>query len=249
MLSSPYDLKDKSEAVFISDLHLHPEQVNISERFYQCIEWVGKHSKTLYILGDFFHVWPGDDGFSPWSLQIAAALKGLSKAGVTVYFMPGNRDFLVGKRFYKESGAIKMVEPHLIQLGDTKVLLVHGDRFCTKDWSHQCFRRLTRNPIFAALFLSLPFSLRNKLVASVREFSEQGAYKPNIMGTVPSVVIKGMERSGVNTVIHGHTHVPGLTEHQYKGQNFRQYILSDWDDKPELLCYDKSKGFYFVHYS
>lgn len=237
---------NKYEAVFISDLHLHPERKDISERFQHFISWAKLHTKSLYILGDFFHVWPGDDGFDPWSLQVAHQLKQLTSLGIPIYFMPGNRDFLIGKHFYEESGAIQMVEPFVLNLPGTTVLLAHGDRFCTKDRSHQWFRKITRNPVFIGFFLKLPFKLRNRLVNRVRDLSQQGAYKPSIMGTVASVVVQELQNYQLSTVIHGHTHTPGLTKHHDNNRDYQQYILSDWDDKPQLLCYDQSKGFHFI---
>ncbi len=237
----------KFEAVFISDLHLHPDMPKIEERFNEFITWAKTHTKTLYILGDFFHVWPGDDCFDAWSLGIVKLLRDLSLAGVNVFFMPGNRDFLIGERFYKESGTHPIKEPHVALIGNTSVLLVHGDRYCTKDTSHQWFRKVTRNSLFTSLFLKIPFKTRNKLVNKVRAQSQTGTYKSDIMSTVPEVVIAHMEAQKINTLIHGHTHKPGLTKHLVGTRVLQQYILSDWDDKPQFLCYDKSKGFHFTH--
>jgi UDP-2,3-diacylglucosamine hydrolase len=240
----------KYEAVFISDLHLHPMMPAIEERFNDFITWAQTHCQSVYILGDFFHVWIGDDGFDDWSLAIAKKLKQLSLAGIKVYFMPGNRDFLIGKRFYQESSTIALKEPTIIELGGMPILLVHGDRYCTKDKTHQWFRKLTRNPMFISLFLKIPFAIRHSLVNKVRAQSQAQAYKPEIMSTVPEVVVAHMKEKKVGTLIHGHTHRPTLIEHSEgeKGETiYKQYILSDWDDKPKLLCYDNSKGFNFIH--
>jgi len=234
------------EAVFISDLHLHPEEPKISQRFEQCMHWAAENTDKLYILGDFFHVWPGDDGFTPWSLNIAKQLKSLGEQGTQVYFMPGNRDFLLGKGFVRASGVTWLTEPTVIELQGCSVLLVHGDRYCTKDKAHQWLRRLTRNALFINLFLALPFKLRNALVNGVRQRSQQGTYRPDTMGVVPEVLLAHLQKFGQTTIIHGHTHQPGLTEYTAGGQTFQHYVLSDWDDSPQLLCYDQTKGFQFV---
>lgn len=236
------------EAVFISDLHLHPDNAVITERFNNCIDWLADSCRSLYILGDFFHVWPGDDGFDAWSLAIARRLKELSSRGIAVYFMVGNRDFLIGKRFADESGVSILTEPTVIRIDEMPVLLVHGDRYCTKDKAHQWLRRLTRNRIFPKLFLQIPFKFRNRLVNGVRQISQAGQYKPENMDVVPEVMLAHMKQFKVSTLIHGHTHKFGLTRHNADGAIFNQYILSDWDDSPQLLCYHKSKGFQFVQF-
>jgi UDP-2,3-diacylglucosamine hydrolase len=235
------------EVAFISDLHLHPDMPHITIRFNQFIDWAAKELKTLYILGDFFHAWPGDDGFDPWSEAIAHRLKSLSLQGVTTYFMHGNRDFLIGKRFIEKAGLHLLKEPALIALDDTSILLAHGDRYCTKDTRHQIFRKLTRNPIFKTLFLATPLAFRQKMVASVRRLSQSTPYNPINMNVVNEVLLAHMQRHSVTSLIHGHTHKPGLTEHSKDGVKFFQFVLSDWDDNPLVLCYNKSKGLHFTH--
>ena len=237
------------DAVFISDLHLHPDNPVITERFNNCIDWLASNCRALYILGDFFHAWPGDDGFDAWSLKIAARLKWLSSKGIPIYFMVGNRDFLVGDRFARESGVTILKEPTVIHFDEIPVLLVHGDRYCIKDKAHQWFRKLTRNRFFPKIFLKIPFKLRNKMVNQVRQISQSGQYKPELMDVVPEVMLAHMQYYKATTLIHGHTHKYGLTKHLHNGINFNQYILSDWDDSPQLLCYHNSKGFQFVQFS
>lgn len=235
-----------NDAVFISDLHLHPQETKITERFNHFIQWAAEHTSSVYILGDFFHVWPGDDALDAWSQSIASQLNWLSKQGVNLYFMPGNRDFLVGRRFAKLASLTLLCEPTVIHLGDTRLLLVHGDRYCTKDRSHQWLRRLTRNRLFITLFLKLPYIWRYAIVNQIRRHSQMNKKKPlaNMMIVVFSL-IKHMEEIGVKTVIHGHIHRPGLTVHTSNSSNYFQYVLSDWDDIPSLLCYNKTRGFYF----
>ncbi|AHE67099.1 UDP-2,3-diacylglucosamine diphosphatase [Legionella oakridgensis] len=233
-------------AVFISDLHLHPEEKQITKRFFDFVKWAAKNSRAVYILGDFFHVWPGDDALDAWSISIAEQLAWLASQGVSIYFMHGNRDFLLGQRFAQLANIRLLEEPAVIKLGVERVLLVHGDRYCTKDVRHQWLRRLTRNRIFPKLFLRIPFKIRNKFVNKVRAYSQSGRQLPSWQFEVVSdSMLEHMKQLNVKVVIHGHIHKPGLNIHEYQGKSYSQFVLSDWDDKPVLVCYDNSNGFYF----
>jgi UDP-2,3-diacylglucosamine hydrolase len=235
------------DAVFISDLHLHPQNAVITARFNYFVQWAAKNARVVYILGDFLHVWPGDDALDDWSMGVFKQLAWLTDQGVKVYFMPGNRDFLLSRSFARAAKVIMLTEPFVVRLGDEPVLLVHGDRLCTNDTGHQWLRRLTRNRIFTTIFLKLPLIYRSKLVNTVRQSSQRNRQKLSvIMDVVPAFMIKLMNRYQVQTLIHGHTHKHGLTMHSHQGHIYRQYVLSDWDDAPVLLCYDRSSGFYFI---
>ncbi len=234
------------DAVFISDLHLHPDMPEIAKRFEAFLAWVKPRARALYILGDFFHVWAGDDTASAWSDEIAEQLRALSDSGMSVYFMRGNRDFLLGDAFFKQAKLIPLDEPAPIILGDIPVILVHGDRYCTEDKAHQWLRRLTRNCWFDKAFMRLPKWLRMRIVMGVRAHSATNPRKQQvIMDVVPESLTSHLKACGVQTVIHGHTHKPGHTEHQFDGMSYQQYVLSDWDAPPSVLCYDKTTGFYF----
>lgn len=235
--------------VFISDLHLHPDEPLIQARFDAFIEWAKKSVKQVYILGDFFHAWVGDDSIDDWSRGIASQLYSVTSMGIPVFYMHGNRDFLLGKQFAKLSGWTVLSEPKLIELGDEKVLLVHGDRYCTKDLAHQRFRRITRNRLFRFLFLSLPLTYRQKLVSQIRERSMNDTSKSmEQMDVVAESVIEHMNKYAIKTLIHGHTHKPGLTRYNHHSDELKRYVLSDWDDTPLLLCYHNTKGFYFARF-
>lgn len=234
------------EAVFISDLHLHPQQETISKRFYAFTDWMATQKADLYILGDFFHAWAGDDGVEQWSQSIAQRLLKLSRQGIKIYFMHGNRDFLVGRQFAQAAGMQLIKEPYRLKLGGQNLILSHGDCYCLRDKAHQRFRKLTRNRLFPWLFLKIPFTLRNKLVGTVRTHSQNNRNKQLAdMDVVPSALTTQLQRMGAEAIIHGHTHKYGFTEHQLNGKLYQQIVLSDWDDSPQILCYDNSKGFYF----
>lgn len=234
------------DAVFISDLHLHPNDDAIQARFNAFIAWAAKHVRKVYILGDFFHVWAGDDSLDSWSDGIAVQLSSLAQQGIRIFYMHGNRDFLLGRRFAKRAGWTILPQPSVIQLGSENVLLVHGDQYCTKDKSHQRFRLITKNKLCQMIFLSFPLSFRNKIVNKVRGISIGNKTKAlDVMDVVPDTVTEQMNKHQVNTLIHGHTHKPGLNLHHHQGRELQRFVLSDWDDTPWLLCYDNTKGFCF----
>ncbi len=235
------------DIVFISDLHLHPDDKEIKLRFDNFIDWAKNSVKTIYILGDFFHAWAGDDSINEWSLGIARQLHSLVSVGISLFYMAGNRDFLLGDAFARHAGWTVLPEPTIISLGQEQVMLVHGDRYCVKDKAHQRFRLLTRNKLFSFLFLSLPLSYRERLVNKVRTMSQHNQSKSvEEIDVVVDSVIKHMSKHKITTLIHGHTHKPGLTCYDIKPQEFKRYVLSDWDDNPILLCYDNTKGVYFT---
>lgn len=235
------------ETVFISDLHLHPEDHAIQKRFNDFISWAEKSVKTIYILGDFFHAWAGDDSINDWSQGIADQLFNLTQKGITLYYMHGNRDFLLGKIFAKRAGWKTLPDPCVIKLGDESILLSHGDRYCTKDIRHQRFRRLTRNVLFKFLFLKFSLKTREGLVNKVRSISlNNPLHLMEQMDVVSEAIVSSMARYRVHVLIHGHTHKPGLTTYQEAGQQLNRYVLSDWDDTPQILCYHNTKGCYFV---
>jgi UDP-2,3-diacylglucosamine hydrolase len=230
-----------NEAVFISDLHLNPQQPEIFNKFKDFVRWATTHTKSVYILGDFLHVWPGDDGMDDWSETIIALLAQLHAQGVQVYFMPGNRDFLLGSKFLRKTKMLPLDEPAVITLGEQRVLLVHGDRYCTRDKPHQLFRKLTRNLYFKHWFLRLPYALRSKLVNHVREHSQSNRRKPlENMQIVVNDMLADMRQHKTWTIIHGHIHKPEFITHQHGDQRFHQYVLSDWDENPTILCYNMS---------
>lgn len=235
------------DAVFISDLHLHPDEPLILKRFNAFIDWALVNARCVYVLGDLFHVWVGDDATSAWELSIAAQFRRLVEHGIAVSFMPGNRDFLLGPLFAKQAGFQLLLDPTLLVLDDKPVLLAHGDAYCGLDKSHQRFRRIVRAPWFIKFFLCLPLSWRSRLVLKVRQKSQRGRMKPTLIwDVVPEMVIQAMQHAQVETLIHGHTHKPGLTVHEANLQQLRRFVLSDWDDKPTVLGYNKSTGFKFI---
>lgn len=233
------------EPVFISDLHLHPEKPDILARFTQFIAWAKIHAQQVYILGDFFHAWVGDDDLTQWSLNIAKQVRSLHDSGIEVYFMHGNRDFLLGPRFAALAGWTLLTEPTYIHLDKNKIMLAHGDSYCTNDLGHQRLRRLTRNRLFSRLFLSLPLTFRQQVANQLRKHSMSQSKSMAQMDVVESAVLQQMTKHKVHYLIHGHTHKPGLSSYKHNNQDFFRYVLSDWDDRPQILSYNNAKGLYF----
>lgn len=237
-----------NDAVFISDLHLHPEYPSLTARFNCWVDWALQNTRSVYILGDFFHAWAGDDTLEAWSLSIATRLAAFHAQQIPVYFMAGNRDFLLGQRFAKIARIQMIAEPHVIQFGELRALLVHGDRYCTLDKKHQRFRKITRNSLFRHFFLALPRAFREKIVCQVRHKSQHRVLSERQMATVPEALGAEATQYGADVIIHGHTHQPLRFQHTYLGKSFEQIVLSDWEETVHFLCYNEEKAFYLVRF-
>ncbi len=237
-----------NDAVFISDLHLHPLRPELTARFERWVTWALSHTRTVYILGDFFHAWAGDDTLDDWGIAIAKRLREFAVHGIPVYWMAGNRDFLVGSHFAKEASMTLIDEPKLVMMGEHRVLLAHGDGYCTRDKLHQWFRRLTRNAIFQRVFLSLPRSWRLRIVAKVRLSSQSRRLPSEKMETVADALIADAMSFRADFIVHGHTHRPIRLQHRYKQFLFEQIVLSDWEETPMVLCYNEFKAFHCVEF-
>ena len=228
------------KALFISDLHLHPDDKRLGELFDRFLKWATENTESLYILGDFFHAWAGDDATDAWSASIARQIKRLTQAGVACYFMPGNRDFLIGDHFSALAGWTLLPDPCVQQFGEHRVLLTHGDRYCTRDVKHQCFRRLTRGWWFRQAFLKLSLQRRQTWVNQLRRYrqlhhTQEAAYRKDV---TQQAVSKDCARYHVQTVIHGHTHRPMCVQSSGSQGVYKRYVLSDWDDTPTILGYN-----------
>ncbi len=237
-----------NDVVFISDLHLHPDIPFLTARFERWVLWALENTRAVYILGDFFHAWAGDDTLDDWSLGIAAMLRQFHEHHIPVYLMVGNRDFLLGQHFADVAKVRMMNEPMAIELGHYHVLLVHGDRYCTRDTAHQWFRKLTRHPLFSRCFLTLPRALRVNIVCRVRMQSQRRHLPDEKMAVVPEALGLDATRYAVDVIVHGHTHQPMRVQHQNDGRPFEQIVLSDWEEKVFVLCYNETEMFHYVEY-
>lgn len=195
--------------LFISDLHLSVNQPALTRLFLYFIQHWAVKAKTLYILGDLFESWVGDDDVSPYQEQIASALAELTTKGVKTYFMPGNRDFLIGKSFIKKMRCELLPDPTLITLYGIPTLLMHGDSLCTLDKNYMAFRRLNRMRFIQLLFLQLPLGVRRKFARYLRAGGNSGtrSYDPKY-DVVMNALLKEINQFSAQWIIHGHTHQP-----------------------------------------
>lgn len=223
-------------AYFISDLHLSAEVPHIYEAFKEFLTRL-QAGDDLYILGDFFDAWIGDDEDDPFALEVKETLRQLTLREVAGYMLPGNRDFLLGEVFCKETGFTLLPEEHVITLNGERVLLMHGDSLCTDDTEYMKFRQMVRNPAWQAQVLALPLAQRRAMAAQLRQQSKSlNAIKAeDIMDVNQKEVEARMEYWGVNRLIHGHTHRPQRHKYERKGFNYERCVLTDWDKYPELV--------------
>jgi UDP-2,3-diacylglucosamine hydrolase len=217
-------------ALFISDLHLQESHPRTAEAFFRFLEQQAAHAEALYLLGDIFEYWAGDDDLAtPFHQRIVDALRRLSSAGVAVYWMAGNRDFLVGQSFADAAGLSLLAEPHVATIGGQRVTLVHGDAQCTDDLKYMAFRAQVREPAWQQQFLDMPLSQRKAIIAGLREGSRNAHSEKSyeIMDVTPQAIAELHEATASDLIIHGHTHRPAL--HQDPAGGRRRYVLPDWE--------------------
>lgn len=226
----------KSHTLFISDLHLSEACPETTALFLHFIENTAKQADALYILGDFFELWLGDDDRTPFNEQILLALRRYTQQGNPTYFMHGNRDFLIGQRFSDETGVALLKEPTRLRLYGQDILLLHGDSLCTLDRKHQRFRKIIHNRLCQRLALSLPLSMRRHYGRRIRQNSTQRkSYLPDhIMDVSPPAVTQAMTDAQVDTLIHGHTHRPAI--HSLENNQKKRIVLGAWHETGSYLC-------------
>ena len=220
--------------LFISDLHLCAERPEVNEAFFDFLLTSAAEADALYILGDLFEAWIGDDDPAPLSQQVIRALRGLTDGGTRLYFQHGNRDFAIGKRFARETGATLLKDHALVAIDNEQVLVLHGDTLCTDDVAYQKFRRHIRNPLLLGLMRRLPLKTRQNIGIKGREKSmaANSNKSASIMDVTPAAVRAMMAELGVTTMIHGHTHRP--CSHKLvldDGTAARRIVLGDWGNQ------------------
>ncbi|NLQ18846.1 UDP-2,3-diacylglucosamine diphosphatase [Marinomonas sp. M1K-6] len=215
---------------FISDLHLNDKRPDLIRAFVQLSKaLIARDEKAeLYILGDFYEAWIGDDYQADWNTQIEEALAALSQSGIGLYFLHGNRDFLIGKAWIKRVGATLIQEQTLLSLDAGPILLTHGDEYCLEDTEYQAFRKTVRSPAWQEHILAMPLQQRIALAAQLRNDSKSMASTKStaIMDVTTSAVTDSLAQHHCNTVIHGHTHRPNV----HKDEHYQRFVLGDWDD-------------------
>lgn len=236
--------------LLISDLHLEEERPDITRAFLGLLNGRARGAESLYILGDFFEAWIGDDAMSPFQRSICQALRVLSDSGTRVYLMHGNRDFMIGQAFCKAAGCTLLKDPSVVNFNGEPVLLMHGDSLCTRDEAYMRMRRYLRHPLTLWVLRHLPLSTRHKLARKLRNESRaQTRMKANdIVDVTPEEVPRVMNASGVKTLIHGHTHRPAVHDVQLGETKAQRIVLGDWDREGWLLQIDE-QGFHLESFA
>jgi UDP-2,3-diacylglucosamine hydrolase len=216
--------------LFISDLHLQPARPELLRAALAFLRDTAAGTEALYILGDLFEAWIGDDDDTPWLQALGDALAQLGSAGTAVYFMHGNRDFLLGADFAARCGMQLLPEAAVIDLYGRRALLLHGDTLCTEDRDYLAFRAQVRNPLWQQSVLAQPLAQRRQLAAALRSESMQAGREKDadIMDVTPAAVLDTMAQHDVDLLIHGHTHRPARHDIVVSGKPAERIVLGDW---------------------
>ena len=223
--------------LFIADLHLCTEEPAITAGFLRFLVGEARQADALYILGDLFEAWIGDDDPNPLHREIAAAIKAVVDSGVPCFFIHGNRDFLIGKRFARESGMTLLPQEKVLNLYGRRVLILHGDTLCTDDAGYQAFRAKVHQRWLQTLFLALPLCIRKRVAARMRADSKAANRSKSleIMDVNKHAVIAEMEKHHVQWLIHGHTHRPDVHPLTANGEPAFRVVLGAWHHEGSMV--------------
>ncbi|GAA0858080.1 UDP-2,3-diacylglucosamine diphosphatase [Aliiglaciecola litoralis] len=222
---------------FIADLHLSADRPDITGCLEAFLRDIVPGTDALYVLGDLFEYWIGDDDRSQFNEHIAALFKQVSDAGVPIYFIHGNRDFLIRHKFAKRAGMQLLAQQVVVDLYGTPTLIMHGDELCTLDVAYQKFRKKARGWWWPRMVLALPLSTRRKIAERGRKTSQQNQQKltMDIMDVTATEVVNIMKKHGVQRLIHGHTHRPAIHDLEVNNQPAQRIVLGDWYDQGSYL--------------
>ncbi len=228
--------------LFISDLHLDARKPEIGEQFLSFLEGEATEADALYILGDLFDSWVGDDDPNPHYTIMKGAIRDLVDSGVPVFFIHGNRDFMVGEQFSEETGVTILNDPEFIELYGEKVLLSHGDALCIDDTQYQQVRLMTRNPAWQAMMRAKPLEERLAFAEQARQQSKEynDAVGEDIMDVNQDAVIGTFRKRGIDILLHGHTHRPAIHEVDLDGRMAKRIVLGDWYEQGSIVRWDEN---------
>ena len=229
--------KKESVTYFIADLHLAQNRPDITACFLSFLENDAPKAQTLYILGDLFEYWIGDDDKNPFVIEVAKALKALSLLDTSIYFIHGNRDFLLGKPYAKLCGMTLLPETDIIDLYGKPVLIMHGDTLCTRDVAYQAFRKKSRSWWWQAIIKNLPLFVRKNIAENYRKKSASATAMKSqeIMDVTETEVICQLELHNSQLLIHGHTHRPKIHNIQANNTAAQRIVLGDWYEQGAWL--------------
>lgn len=219
------------KTLFISDLHLTPAAPRPVFLFARFMREFAPRAEALYILGDFFDSWVGDDALEDaFCADIAGMLRQLAQQGVALYFMPGNRDFLAGERLARATGWSRLPDPARIDIYGRQTLISHGDQYCTDDVEYQRFRAMVRDAGWQSAFLAKPLDERRRIAQDIRARSDQekSAKGMEITDVCVTAIQAAFVQAGAHFMIHGHTHRPAMHHHTIDGQAHERWVLPDW---------------------
>ncbi|KFC91266.1 UDP-2,3-diacylglucosamine diphosphatase [Leclercia adecarboxylata] len=223
--------------LFIADLHLQTEEPAITAGFLRFLQGEARHADALYILGDLFEAWIGDDDPNPLHREIAIAIKALVDSGVPCFFVHGNRDFLLGKRYARDCGMTLLAEETVLDLYGRNILIMHGDTLCTDDTGYLAFRAKVHTPWIQTLFLALPLFIRSRIAAKMRAGSKaaNSSKSMTIMDVNPQAVVSVMAKHQVQWLIHGHTHRPYMHDLTVNGKPAHRVVLGAWHTEGSMI--------------
>jgi UDP-2,3-diacylglucosamine hydrolase len=229
-----------AQTLFASDLHLDSEAPWAIDAFLAFLEGPARQSEALYLLGDLFEAWVGDDDDDAAHRRASDGIARLTGAGIPVYVMHGNRDFLIGEAFEERTGAKLLPDPVMVDLHGLPTLLSHGDVFCTEDPAYQDLRSIVRKPGWQRRFLSLPLSTRRTLASAARAGSKAHTERqiPVLMDVNPEAVIRAMRATGARRLIHGHTHRPAIHQFEVDGRTAERVVLAPWYESASCVGVD-----------
>ena len=232
-----------AHSLFISDLHLASERVSVVQQFFRFLEGPVQGAQALYVLGDLFKYWVGDDDLDdPLNRSVADAIAATSRRGTAVYFMHGNRDLLVGNGFAQRTSATLLNDPTVLELFGTRTMLMHGDTLCTDDLAYQEFRAFAHHPQNQARFLAQPVAARHAEMETLRARSEAAKHgkTTEIMDVNPDALENALRQAGYPRLIHGHTHRPAHHVHRVDGYVCERWVLGDWYESGSYLRCDET---------
>ncbi|MDG2108078.1 MAG: UDP-2,3-diacylglucosamine diphosphatase [Woeseiaceae bacterium] len=228
--------------LFISDLHLEANRPEIGKQFLSFLDGEARDAEALYILGDLFEIWLGDDDPNLYYTGIKVAIRRLTDSGVPVFFMHGNRDFLIGKIFSNETGVEILNDPVIVDLYGQSVLLSHGDTLCTDDIQYQKIRTMTRNPDWQAMMLAK--SLEERIAFSVQARKDSMTHNSSVGAEIMDVnleaVVSMLRKFGTSIMLHGHTHRPDIHNIDLGNQLATRIVLGDWFEQGSVVRWDEN---------
>jgi UDP-2,3-diacylglucosamine hydrolase len=228
--------------LFISDLHLAAGKPEIGTQFLEFLEGEARDADAVYILGDLFESWVGDDDPNPHYATMKSAIRSLVDAGVPVFFMHGNRDFMISTQFAEETGVTILDDPETIELHGDKVMLSHGDALCIDDKHYQQVRLMTRNPEWQAMMRAKPLAERLAFAESARKQSQayNDSVGEDIMDVNQDAVVGTFRKRDIDILLHGHTHRPAIHEIDLGGRIGRRIVLGDWFEQGSVVRWDEN---------